>query len=267
MKSLLVLCTVLAVRTFIFEDQFERLKRNDNNDTYEVTDTTIPATTTQTIETTSKETEETATKGCCRKIRFKVSGKPKENLPEYEDVAYLVGFVNGHNYWLSQDKKWVIYAREDERNSKHWIVGAIEALGLPIAINAWIYTDFKSCPEDADWDLFWDNETKQYISSSGNGNIKMECVEKKVTQDTRQDDWLRMMDKGEVEDKVSSSTTEEICGRRPWTNVKDHEKIYPNGHPQGFSGLPYGPDLRGRRGRIIDGEQANFGNFYLYFSL
>jgi len=67
MKSLLVLCTVLAVRTFVFEDQFERLKRNDNNDTYEVTDTTIPATTTQTIETTSKETEETGTKGCLEK--------------------------------------------------------------------------------------------------------------------------------------------------------------------------------------------------------
>ena len=87
----------------------------------------------------------------------------------------------------------------------------------------------------------------------------MECLE-----ESRQDDWLRMMDKEEVEAKVSSSTTEEICGRRPWTAVKDHEKIYPNGHPQGFSGLPYGPDLvnRGRRGRIIDGEQANFGTFY-----
>ena len=195
-------------------------------------------------------------------MRFNIIGKPKENLPEYEDVAYLVGFVNGHNYWLSQDKKWVIYAREDEKDprKKHWIIGATEALGLPIEINAWLYADFKPCPEDATWDLFWDNETKQFISSSGNGNIKLECVERNDVTN-KEDDWLRTMEKEEVEAKVSSSTTEDICGRRPWTNVKDYEKIYPNGHPQGFSGLLYGPDLthRRRRGRIIDGEQANFG--------
>jgi len=272
---LVVLCTAAAVRAFIFEDELIRLrkrlkKENDSEsmETNEVTDTpTLSSSSlTSTIPAPSPTVPAplTRTRGCCRKLRFNITGKPKENLPEYEDVAYLVGFVNGHNYWLSQDKKWVIYAREDEKDprKKHWIIGATEALGLPIEINAWLYADFKPCPEDATWDLFWDNETKQFISSSGNGNIKLECVERNDVTN-KEDDWLRTMEKEEVEAKVSSSTTEDICGRRPWTNVKDYEKIYPNGHPQGFSGLPYGPDLthRRRRGRIIDGEQANFGEW------
>lgn len=180
----------------------------------------------------------------------------------------MVGFTNGHHYWLSLDKKWVIYVSDDE---KHWIVGAIEALGLPIDINAWIYTDFSTCPEEESWTTFWDNENKEFIESTGNGIIKVECAERRqVTLNRsrgratlRQDDWLKTMDKEEVEAKITSSTTSEICGRRPWSNVKDYQYIYPAGDPQGFSGLPYGPNLQHykRRGRIIDGETSNFGNY------
>ena len=59
---------------------------------------------------------------------------------------------------------------------------------------------------------------------------------------------------------------EELCGRRPWTNVENHQELYIEGHVQGFSGFPYGPNTHSvspnggrRKKRIVDGGVANYG--------
>ena len=61
---------------------------------------------------------------------------------------------------------------------------------------------------------------------------------------------------------------EELCGRRPWTNVENHQELYIEGHVQGFSGFPYGPNTHSvspiggrRKKRIVDGGVANYGEW------
>ena len=61
---------------------------------------------------------------------------------------------------------------------------------------------------------------------------------------------------------------EELCGRRPWTNVENHKQLYIQGHVQGFSGFPYGPNTHSvspiggsRNKRIVDGGVANYGEW------
>ena len=75
------------------------------------------------------------------------------------------------------------------------------------------------------------------------------------------------MPKDEVDNLVRSSKYEDLCGRRPWTNIQNHQWIYPEGNVQGFSGLPYGPrptfdfSHLHRKKRIINGGAANFGEW------
>lgn len=61
---------------------------------------------------------------------------------------------------------------------------------------------------------------------------------------------------------------EELCGRRPWTNIGNHQELYIEGHVQGFSGFPYGPNTHSvspiggrRKKRIVDGGVANYGEW------
>ena len=72
-------------------------------------------------------------------------GDPKIKLPTYGGLYNLVGFDNGHLYWLSSDNKRVIYV---SYGGRQWIIGTTTALGTPIDINAWIYTEFSTCPEN-----------------------------------------------------------------------------------------------------------------------
>ena len=184
------------------------------------------------------------TTNCCQTLRVMANGK--------QSLANLVGFANGKYYWMSLDKRWVIYVSEDEKN---WIVGGVEELGSPKEINSYYFTDFnRTCPE--------------FIFRDPKGTV-VECedrnhvtLKRKFGEDKyEQADWLKVMDKRKLEKKVHNTNSSDICGRRPWTNVKDYQKIFPTGHPQGFSGLPYGPDLefRRRRRRIIGGDTANYG--------
>ena len=71
------------------------------------------------------------------------------------------------------------------------------------------------------------------------------------------------MPQQKVTELLQNSSTRDICGRRPWTNVDDFYKLYREGHPQGFSGFPYGRDVNGlyRRARVTDGLTANFGEW------
>ena len=179
----------------------------------------------------------------------------------------MVGFVNGHLYWLSRDKKWVVYVSPTHH---HWIIGAVDALGFPINVNAWVYTEFSSCPENENWTTFWDTPEKQFVNITERDEIRVECVEEeRVTlrsgQRVSQDGWLETLTRQQVEDKIAASNTSQLCGRRPWTNIASHLRLYRTGHPQGFSGLPYGPDLDGepkvRQGRIVAGASSNYGEW------
>ena len=78
---------------------------------------------------------------CCQTIKVTLQNEPKRllNRFDFEEMANLVGYVNGHQYWLSTDKKWVIYIKDDT-----WIIGAAEAIGTPIEVNAWIHTPIVS---------------------------------------------------------------------------------------------------------------------------
>ena len=66
-----------------------------------------------------------------------LENEPKRLLSRFnfEELANLVGYVNGHKYWLSTDKKWVIYIKDDT-----WIIGQAQEIGRPIEVNAWIHT-------------------------------------------------------------------------------------------------------------------------------
>ena len=37
----------------------------------------------------------------------------------------------------------------------------------------------------------------------------------------------------EVDDLIQTSSTQELCGRRPWNNVENNQKKFPDGNPQG----------------------------------
>ena len=205
---------------------------------------------------------------CCHTLRLVLKGDPKIKLPTYGGLYNLVGFENGHLYWLSSNNKRVIYV-STEGEGNQWIIGTTTALGTPIDINAWIYTEFSTCPENEEWETYWDLDTKEFINTTGTDDIKIECVDKKFVtlrdgEKLSNDDWLTKLTKQEVEDRINSSSTKDLCGRRPWTNIEDFHKVYPKGHPQGFSGIPYGPSqssYQGRNGRIVSGISANYGEW------
>ena len=140
----------------------------------------------------------------------------------------MVGFVNGHLYWLSSDSKRVIYVSSQERK---WVIGTTIALGTPIDINAWIYTEVSTCPEKEEWQTYWDSNIKAFVNTTGTDDIKIECVDKEFVtlsdgKKLSNDDWLFTLSKPEVEDRIKSSSTKDLCGRRPWTNIEEFYKLY-----------------------------------------
>ena len=203
---------------------------------------------------------------CCHTVRLVLKGDPQINLPTYGGLFNLVGFVNGHLYWLSSDSKRVLYVSSQERK---WVIGTTIALGTPIDINAWIYTEVSTCPEKEEWQTYWDSNIKAFVNTTGTDDIKIECVDKEFVtlsdgKKLSNDDWLFTLSKPQVEDRIKSSSTKDLCGRRPWTNIEEFYKLYLKGHPQGFSGIPYGPILsshQGRQGRIVSGVSANYGEW------
>ena len=143
----------------------------------------------------------------------------------------MVGFVNGHLYWLSHDKNWVIYV-----SGSDWIIGATVALGTPININAWIYKEFSTCPENEKWKTFWDSDLKAFVNTTGTDDIEIECLDRNLVtlrngEKLSNDDWLERSSKEEVDNKIQSSSTRDLCGRRPWTNIVDYYKLFLTGHP------------------------------------
>ena len=80
------------------------------------------------------------------------------------------------------------------------------------------------------------------------------------------------MSENEVEELIQASSIEDLCGRRPWTNVENHDKDYPQGDLQGFSGLPYGPrpdvsPVIRKKKRVVNGGGANYGEWPWQVSL
>ena len=74
------------------------------------------------------------------------------------------------------------------------------------------------------------------------------------------------MSENEVEELIQASSIRDLCGRRPWTNVENHDKDYPQGDLQGFSGLPYGPrpdvsPVIRKKKRVVNGGFANYGEW------
>ena len=176
----------------------------------------------------------------------------------------------------------MVYSSPDK---KHWITGDTENLKTPIEVNAWLYTELSSCPENVEWKTYWDTEEKVFVNTSGDNKIRseirFECTDKENLtlpngEKVPSDGWLETLSKEEVDLKISSivenseskassplsSSSQALCGRRPWTNVENYYRLYHDGHPKGFSGLPYGPDLSSpRKGKIIGGDTANYGEW------
>jgi len=210
-----------------------------------------------------------STNECCHQISLMLQNKPKEMLERFEGLYSKVGYVNGQKYWLSSDKKWAIYVSTND----NWIIGSVEALGTPKDVNAWIYTEVSSCPENMNFPgntsspNFWDDEKEKFIQTEKKESIQIQCVDQNSSQTQKNDHWFKTMSKETVDTLIKSSSDEDLCGRRPWTNVENHQKLYPEGHVQGFSGLPFGPNIHpvspiGRRKkRIVNGGASNYGEW------
>jgi len=239
--------------------------KNDLNKTIS-TDGTSKLTLTTTASTTTTTTASTS--GCCHQIKLELKNEPKETLERFEGLYNMVGYVNGQKYWLSTDKKWAIYVSM----KKIWIIGSVEALGTPKDINAWMYAPVSPCPENFNGNSsihFWDDELPdpEFVQIEKEDSIQIQCASQNEKQTQKYDHWFETMSKETVDTLIKSSSDAELCGRRPWTNVENHQKMYPEGHVQGFSGLPFGPDIHpvspnGRRKkRIVNGGASNYGEW------
>ena len=98
---------------------------------------------------------------------------------------------------------WVVYISP---STSHWIIGTAVALGTPIDINAWIYTEFSGCPENEIWRSYWDTEENRFVNTTEN-DIRIECVDKdyvtlKSGEKVSTTDWLEVKSKEEVEDMI-----------------------------------------------------------------
>jgi len=199
-----------------------------------------------------------------------LQNEPKDILENFDGLSLesfaglynKVGFVNGEKYWLSEDKKWAIYTCTD----KNWIVGSVQALGTPKDVNAWIYTSVSKCPFIGNTSInYWDDDQRGFVEETNLDNIQIECV--KNDENQKQNIWFETMSKEKVDILIQNSSDEELCGRRPWTNIEKYQKLYQEGHVQGFSGIPFGPNnhpaspYSRRKKRIVNGGAANYGEW------
>ena len=60
------------------------------------------------------------------------------------------------------------------------------------------------------------------------------------------------MDKDQNDELKRKSSTQDICVRRRWSNEINHQKLYPNGNRQGFSGIPYRASSDFFIGRLVN---------------
>ena len=180
-------------------------------------------------------------------MEIKSENVQKNAAGRFEGLYNLIGFVNGEPYWLSDDKLFALYAGRGV--VKDWIFGYSSSLGTPKNINAWIYSfsNIFACPENETFTNFWNDKTKRFERIEVEEDfIQPECVNQNeimpslgITFDNRI--WLQTMQKKDVDLMIEGITTNDICGRRPWTNVENHQFLYPEGQQSGFSGLPFGP--------------------------
>ena len=93
------------------------------------------------------------------------------------------------------------------------------------------------CPENEGnlWQKYWDSYTEQFVDTEEATDIQVTCVnqDNKNNLQSSNDHWLESMTEKEVYDLIQTSSTQELCGRRPWTNVENNQKKFPDGNPQG----------------------------------
>ena len=75
----------------------------------------------------------------------------------------------------------------------------------------------------------------QFVDTEEATDIQVTCVnqDNKNNLQSSNDHWLESMTEKEVYDLIQTSSTQELCGRRPWTNVENNQKKFPDGNPQG----------------------------------
>ena len=184
------------------------------------------------------ESEENVELNCCKSLRLSLNleKSPQFRLERFETVFNNIGFVNDHPYWLSGDKQSVIY-HSSNVSTDVWVVGEARFLGAPATVHSWIVleSDDDSCPEKSQRIFYWNAATKEMLEDDEQ-SISLTC-EKKYEDDL----WMKKHSMNELEELVHQSSTEDLCGRRPWTNVMNYREVYTHSISNGYSGLPYGP--------------------------
>ena len=113
-----------------------------------------------------------------------------------------------------------------------WFLGDVEYLGRNDIYD--MSTNDTLCPEKSN---SWTLSTGELVE-----NMILNCgakMSRSLEQNDTTDDeslWLKRMTEKEVENLIQFSTVENLCGRRPWTNVENWEILYPDGDVQSFSG-------------------------------
>ena len=111
------------------------------------------------------------------------------------------------------------------------------------------------CPEENPFTVFWNSQEKEFQRAENEPDINIACNSRthiEISENKlvfNNDEWLLSMDKDQADELLRNSSTQDICGRRPWSNVINHQKLYPNGNRQGFSGIPFGANSDFFRGR------------------
>ena len=123
----------------------------------------------------------------------------------------------------------------------------------------------------SNWEKYWDSDKQRFSDTKQALDIQVTCQnQNQVTlrngQTLDNSQWLQIMSENEVEEPIQASSIRDLCGRRPWTNVENHDKDYPQGDLQGFSGLPYGPrpdvsPVIRKKKRVVNGGGANYGEW------
>ena len=87
------------------------------------------------------------------------------------------------------------------------------------------------CPFSGNTSIdYWDDEQKDFVEETNLDNIQIECV--KNVENQKENIWFETMSKEKVDILIQNSSDEELCGRRPWTNIEKYQKLYQEGKAQ-----------------------------------